>query len=260
MKYPNWKDFESKYPDYQEIAFEAFRDCSKLTSITIPKSVTWIGFLAFAGCNSVESITSLCVVPPEISANTFEGTSATIPVYVPQCSLPDYQADEFWNQFQNLQADEYILNVLPNFTELGEVSIIQQPDCEHDAIVLATPNDGVPFSGWMEDGVIVSTDNPYSFSMTSSRNLVACFGEYGFGDNQSLTLEVYPNPVFDRLTVKCEGVKIVEIKNPQGQSVAICRTEGVETSIDVSHLPAGIYFVGITIENGKRFVRKVMKE
>lgn len=23
MKYPSWKDFESKYPDYQEIAFEA---------------------------------------------------------------------------------------------------------------------------------------------------------------------------------------------------------------------------------------------
>lgn len=24
MKYPNWKDFESKYSDYKEIAFEAF--------------------------------------------------------------------------------------------------------------------------------------------------------------------------------------------------------------------------------------------
>ena len=40
---------------------------------------------------------------------------------------------------------------------------------------VATPNEGYKFIGWMEDGTMVSTDNKYSFTVTSSRNLVATF-------------------------------------------------------------------------------------
>ena len=40
---------------------------------------------------------------------------------------------------------------------------------------VATPNEGYKFIGWMEDGTMVSTDNKYSFTVTSSRNLVANF-------------------------------------------------------------------------------------
>ena len=35
----------------------AFKDCSGLTSVTIPASVTSIGTLAFWGCNSLTSVT-----------------------------------------------------------------------------------------------------------------------------------------------------------------------------------------------------------
>lgn len=35
----------------------AFEDCSSLTSITIPDSVTSIGNMAFSDCNSLASIT-----------------------------------------------------------------------------------------------------------------------------------------------------------------------------------------------------------
>ena len=241
------------------IGYKAFYGCVGLTSLTIPKSVTWIGFGAFGGCTNIESITVQCVLPPEISSSTFKDIPETIPVYVPACSLLEYQNAEYWNQFQNLQADEFNLSVTPNFIELGSVSIVQQPDCEHDAIVLATPNEGVPFSGWMEDGVIVSIENPYTFTMTGNRNLVACFGYYGVDDNELPDVEIYPNPVSDRLIIKCDGMNGVEIVNLLGQRVANKEVEGSETNIEICHLTMGIYFVSITFDSGKRCIRKVMK-
>ena len=45
------------HPDTKVIAYEAFRDCSHLTSITIPDGVRGIGDRAFYGCTSLTSVT-----------------------------------------------------------------------------------------------------------------------------------------------------------------------------------------------------------
>ena len=63
------------------IGDDAFRDCTGLTSITIPDSVTSIGTFAFSGCTSLTSITILDSVT-EIGARAFYNctslTSVTI--------------------------------------------------------------------------------------------------------------------------------------------------------------------------------------
>ena len=43
--------------DATTIGEDAFRDCSNLTSVTIPNSVTEIGGWAFSGCNALTSVT-----------------------------------------------------------------------------------------------------------------------------------------------------------------------------------------------------------
>ena len=64
------------------IAGGAFRDCSGLTSITIPNSVTTIGTQAFSGCSSLTSITIPNSVT-SISDWTFRGCSGLTTIIIP---------------------------------------------------------------------------------------------------------------------------------------------------------------------------------
>ena len=64
------------------IGYEAFRDCSKLTSVTIPNSVTSIGNGAFRACSGLTSVTignSVTSIGKEAFAYCYGLTSITIP-------------------------------------------------------------------------------------------------------------------------------------------------------------------------------------
>ncbi|MBQ3404097.1 MAG: S-layer homology domain-containing protein, partial [Oscillospiraceae bacterium] len=49
-----------------------------------------------------------------------------------------------------------------------------------DAVLSAEPTTGYKFVNWTEDGNAVSTDNPYTFTVTGDRNLVANFEKQTF--------------------------------------------------------------------------------
>lgn len=80
----------------------AFYECSSLTSIHIPESVTEIAGYAFYGCSSLTSITCESATPPTISNTTFENVDKSISLYVPQESIATYQAADGWKEFTNI--------------------------------------------------------------------------------------------------------------------------------------------------------------
>lgn len=84
------------------IGVAAFADCASLKAITIPTNVTNIGMYAFS-CPDLQSITSEAVVPPTITENTFQSVNPSIPVYVPEGSVADYQKANYWREFTNIQ-------------------------------------------------------------------------------------------------------------------------------------------------------------
>jgi len=71
---------------------------------------------------------------------------------------------------------------------------------------------------------------------------------------------IYPNPTTGIITVTGENLRQAEVFNMLGQQVLSIKGEGNELQIDMAALPAGVYFVNITDEEGRRCVRKVVKE
>ena len=70
------------HPDTRIIARSAFSHCSRLTSITIPDSVTSIGSFAFFGCSSLTSV----VIPDSVTSigdYAFSGCSKLTSIVIP---------------------------------------------------------------------------------------------------------------------------------------------------------------------------------
>ncbi len=66
------------------IGTRAFKDCTNLTSITIPNSVTSIGEFTFYGCSSLTSIT----IPNGVTSidnGTFQGCTGLTSITIPNC-------------------------------------------------------------------------------------------------------------------------------------------------------------------------------
>jgi len=72
----------------------AFRDCSSLTSVTIPNSITAIKSYAFYGCSAIANITIPSSVK-EIGIGAFEGCAALAQMVLPE-GIPVIEDETFY--------------------------------------------------------------------------------------------------------------------------------------------------------------------
>ena len=70
---------------------------TRLTTVTIPNSVTEIGDMAFEGCTGLKKIYSLNPVPPVIYEGTFETYHTDL--FVPKGCYLKYKEAEYWKNF-----------------------------------------------------------------------------------------------------------------------------------------------------------------
>ena len=71
---------------------------------------------------------------------------------------------------------------------------------------------------------------------------------------------IHPNPTTGLVTITGENLRQTEVLNVLGQKVLSIQGEGNELRIDLATLPAGVYFVNVIDEEGRKCVRKVVKE
>ncbi|MDE6827517.1 MAG: leucine-rich repeat domain-containing protein, partial [Alistipes sp.] len=90
------------------IGIDAFRGCSSLTSVTIGNSVTSIKNLAFQGCSSLTSVYCKAIVPPTITSDIFDSNvKATATLYVPKRRKTAYAAAIEWREFKTIKETQF---------------------------------------------------------------------------------------------------------------------------------------------------------
>ena len=83
------------------IEWGTFCGCSSLTSVTIPEGVTMIGEDAFYNCTNITSITCKCIIPP-MAKSAFGDFDTSIPLFVPEESIELYRNTNSWKKFTNI--------------------------------------------------------------------------------------------------------------------------------------------------------------
>lgn len=104
-------------------------------------------------------------------------------------------------------------------------------------------------------------ENAYRCDVHSGMNGVITVVQIaGVEDNFALSVNHFPNPVIEKLTVSSEySFTAYEIYDILGKKVAAQSLEGTNVSIDMSQLKSGVYFVTVASNDLKKTIKVVKK-
>jgi hypothetical protein len=211
-------------------------------------------------------VTNLNPEPIDISSFGvfFVVAISTCTLKVPTSAVFVYQNSEVWQDF-NIIGGGILVNPVSGNPEQGYTigEGLYQPGKKETATVTAVPYRNFKFVNWTRGGVEVSSDNPYSFTVTEDIELVANFEEeVGINNFELTTIKIYPNPTTGQLKIVSEEMRIdnVDIFDVFGKKVFSQKFLMLsEIGMDILHFPAGVYFVRIQTETGE-VTKKVLKE
>ncbi len=130
-------------------------------------------------------------------------------------------------------------------------------DWREEVTVSAIPNEDWTFLNWTENGVVVSEELSYTFTIEYNRNLVAHFQNTVGLAESNIAAKVFPNPTSGEISVTCDGLSHIRIINAYGQTVYNAAQESDQAHIDLSQMAKGIYMMHIEA-NGGQVVKKIV--
>lgn len=83
----------TKLPSY------TWRNNTSLQKIMIPACINIIESYCFEGCTNLKTIECYATVPPEVKSKAFDGIPEDCIIYVPEESVPLYQAADVWKNY-----------------------------------------------------------------------------------------------------------------------------------------------------------------
>ncbi len=153
-------------------------DYSGLKTITIGKSVSFIGRYAFSVCDSLELVTCLAMIPPQLENLYAFPYSKSPTLRVPKDALTSYKNTEGWNFFP----------IIEGFTDRFEVDgIYYQWTGDNTVSVTYKDENYNSYSG----NIVI----PSSVTFEGETYQVTEIGEYAFSFSENLTSVSIPNSV-----------------------------------------------------------------
>lgn len=151
-----------------------------------------------------------------------------------------------------------------NFFDFAGGFQCTNPDNEQFEYLYASFFGGGPPDEILDCSIIENSDNSLMLTiLNESGNTVTYINELmQVEETDKLDINIYPNPVKDKLTIENSDFKITSIKvmDTNGKVVIRHTVSGKRHEIDLAHLPDGVYFVSFE-QNGKILkTEKVLKK
>ena len=165
------------------------------------------------------------------------------------------------------ETDFYGPRIFPETNLVGQTQLITRTYKSG----IRNGQEGEYYYGWMEAYSMTS----YNYDTVYFHLARTCFctipnyplrwGQTSLNTNVDETkatafANIYPNPTNGQVTITGKDLKSAEVLNILGQRVATAQGKDKTLQINIANLPAGVYFVNITDEEGRKCVKKVVKE
>lgn len=140
------------------------------------------------------------------------------------------------------------INATPNFAEAGIIQGSGEYEKGGFVILSATSNPGYSFSGWAENGKLISTDSELSFRAEGDRNLTALFDRNSQIDIDKMSLSAYPNPFSDFVMLDAgeTEIKSVEFYDLSGRLISVYSINNMSKyQLDTRNLSSGTYLMKV---------------
>ena len=165
------------------------------------------------------------------------------------------------------QVTYYNVTVTSANTNMGNVSSTASGQVAEntEVTVTATALEGYRFVNWTNDaGTEVSTDNPYTFTVTADITLIANFELVDAIEDIILaqSISLMPNPADNYIVLSVNSnvnVKEAVVYNAFGQMIQTVQLTDNHAQIDLSNMAAGMYFVRVNGDNvsaTKKFIKR----
>jgi len=159
-------------------------------------------------------------------------------------STLSFSVNESGTYIAHFQILTYTINVAADPEEGGVVSGDGRYDYGRSCTITAMSNENYQFINWTKDGVEVSTESIFTFTVTDSATFVAHFRYYDKVDENIATSQIYPNPFASTVSIKAEKtIKSISVYDMFGQMV---KEQGISDRVidlDLSDLGDGAYLL-----------------
>ncbi|MCL2167893.1 MAG: T9SS type A sorting domain-containing protein [Lentimicrobiaceae bacterium] len=150
----------------------------------------------------------------------------------------------------NFTLKTYTVSVSANPEDGGAVSGNGVYEYGENVTVTATPYENFVFLEWTKGNSVVSTDSSYTFQVAENVTLIANFQDnIGIKEHEQTPIfALSPNPAGNLLHLirKNTDKAKIDIYSSIGLLIKSFEINEIETSIDISALSSGIYFIQLT--------------